>query len=113
MPTRPFDTNENGYVLVGPVGSRQQILVKGLDITAADQVVVSLKRGSATVWKTYAMNDAATLGGIVLNFDRDRDLGQFDTNGDQVPSGGSLTLSLDGAVAVAGSISYEVIGPTG
>lgn len=113
MATVPFDTNTDGTVLVGPVGAMQQIVVKGLDMTADGQATVSLKRGSAVVWKTYAMNDPAKLGGIVLNVDVNRDLGLTDLDGNQVPSGGELTIGLDTSASVAGSITYSVIGPSG
>lgn len=111
MPTIPIDTNSSGFVVASP-GAKQVCVILGLDLTAADTVVVSLKAGSKTIWKTYAMSDPTVLGGIVLNIDENRDLGLFDTSGDPIPAGAQVTLVLDGAVAVAGSITFRISGPT-
>lgn len=103
MPSVLVDTNTDGDTLV-PAADRQTILVKGINLTAAGQVVVTLKLGDTVIWKTYAMNDAAVKGGIVVPFAHDRDLGAGVV-------GEALKIGLSAAVAVAGTIDYVTISP--
>lgn len=63
MPNVAIDTSTDGAEIVAAPGAGKRIHVYGFDITANGQVVVSLKSGGTTLWKTYAMNSAGVLGG--------------------------------------------------
>lgn len=95
------DTNTDGATLVAAPGSRQFIRVLSLNLTADGQVEVSLKSDTTVVWKTYAMDDPATKGGIVLPPRQVIDCAP----------GEALKLGLSGAVGVAGSLEYLILGP--
>jgi hypothetical protein len=102
MPNLLVDTNADGHELVPAPGAYQFIRVIGLNLTAAAPVVVTLKSGSTVIWKSYAMDDANSLGGIVIPTDENNTI-------DCAP-GQALNLGLSGTVGVAGSIEYVVKG---
>lgn len=107
MPSVLVDVSTSGDTTLVTVPAGSFVRIFGLNLTANGQVVVSLKVGTTTVWKTYAMDDAAAVGGIVLPF-ADRDLGVFDDAGAML-TGQNLIVNLSAAIGVAGSIDYAVM----
>lgn len=95
-----INTNTDGDTLVAAPGSRQFIRVRNLNITADDQVQITLKSNTTVIWGTYATDDTNSLGGIVLP------PGQVI---DCAP-GEALKIGLSGAVSVRGSLEYLVLG---
>ncbi len=101
MPSTVVDTSTDGEQIAAGVAGKQ-IRVVGLDLTADGQVVVTLKSNNSTViWKTYAMNDASVLGGIVIPISNDRDM--------LCAVGESLNLGLGASIAVSGTINWAYV----
>lgn len=101
MPTILIDTSTNDLTLVAAPPTGQFIRVKGFNITANGTVTVSLKSNSTAIWKTYAMADT-TKGGIINPISEIQDM--------DCTQGQALKLGLSSAVAVAGSLTYEIYG---
>jgi len=102
MPSILIDTSTDGTTIVAAPDAFNHIRVLGLNLTADDAVTVSLKSNSTTIWKTYATNNPTTPGGIVIPTDPNNTI-------DCAP-GEALKLGLSGAVAVAGTLEYVILG---
>lgn len=101
MPSIAIDTAVSGnQTLVAAQGGSKYILIVGLNFTSNGSVVVSLLSGTTPIWKTYATAIAG--GGIVLPDSVVREL--------QCLPNQALVLNLSGAVGVAGSLTYSVLG---
>lgn len=102
MPSVVVDTSTDDELIIPAPSSSQWIRIAGLDLTAKGAVDVTLVSGSTTIWKTYAMSDANSYGGIVLPISNGRSMiGE---------KGVGVTIGLSAAVAVAGTIEYEILG---
>lgn len=103
MPYILIDTAVTGNTTLVPAqGAYASIHVLGLDITSLNTCTVSLYSGTTLLWKTYATTIAG--GGIVLPCGLTSEL--FCKPNDP------LILNLSAPVAVAGSVSYTIVGPT-
>lgn len=100
MPSELIDTSTDGDTLIAAPDPRMFIRIKGLDLTGAGDVTVTLKSNNTVIWKSYAAS--ADGAGIVLDCSAVRDL-------DCAP-GEALKIGLSAAVAVAGSVVYELKG---
>lgn len=102
MPCVPIDTSASGdTALAAAPGPGRFHRVLAVDLTADGDTTVSLRGGSAVVWKTYGT--AGDSVGIVLPESRDR---QLDCPPDQ-----PLVLNNSDAVPIAGSVTYATLGP--
>ena len=99
MPAALVDDPADGAeVIPAPPDGFTRVNILGINLTAKGAVDVELVAGGTTVWKTYAMSDPNVYGGIVVPFDKDRDMG--------CPDGAAVTITLSAAVDVAGTIDY-------
>ncbi len=104
MPSLAIATNTDGTTLVAaPTSAKNFIRVKGLDITGADAVTVSLLSNTTVIWSTSAAGNSGQAGGIVLNLADGRTL--------DCAGGEALKIGLSASVAVKGSIEYIILGP--
>lgn len=100
MPTILVDTSADGDTLVAAPGAGKRVRVVGCDLTANAAVTTTLKSNTTTIWKTYATTNAG--GGAVLPLDVNRDMDCGDNE--------ALKIGLSSAAAVAGSLTYRIIG---
>lgn len=106
MPTIHINTSTNGDVLIPAPGERKFIRVLGFDLTAANNVTVSLRSNTTPIWSTNAMVATGTDpsgSGIVIKVSELHDL---DCQLNQ-----PLTIGLSSSVNVRGSLTYTIYGP--